>query len=442
MRTVLRLLLTLILLSAASFTSSAAAPDSITVSGRVVGIAEDGRRSLIINECDLYQKSAREFVELDSAGSFDAKVPFSSGHTFTIVYNRTFINAYAEPGESIRIEIDASVSPFTFTMSGDHGKLNDELAHAHEDLKKIYYGINLPSPKTPFDEYMPAFKSIVKDKQSIVDAYIVANGLSDETADMLRIDNLFTIANSACDYTGASKEDEYAFFTDSFFDIYNEENARLMIFPSHLSALCYHCPEIIDHMPKGKIRDLMYVSMSEDTIPLRDDFADTAYFDRVFGKEEVKIDLSRVKPSDLLVYRNGAVESVDGKQAIEWLREAYPGKPIYLDICATWCGPCLSSLANSEDVRAHFKDKDVVLAVLWLKSDKESWSELVPSITNAVHIFVSDDGISDAIMGAFNLEGFPSCYLIGCNGTIYSEDIPRFHNPAIYEFLNKAISEQ
>lgn len=442
MRTGLRPLLTLFVLSAASFISFAAAPDSITVSGRIAGIAEDGRRSLIINECDYSEKSARVFVELDSAGSFNVKIPFSSGHTFTIVYDKTFINAYAEPGDSLRIDIDASASPFTFTMSEDHGKLNDELAHAHEALYKLYYGIKLPSPETPLTEYLPAFKFVVNDKQSAVDAYIAAHGVSAETAEMLRIDNLFIIANSACDYTGANKEEEYAFFTDSIFDVFNDKNARLMIFPYHLSALCRKFPEIIDQTPKGKIRDLMYVALAGDTVPQRDDFSEPAYFDRVFGKEQAKIDLSRVKPSDLLVYRNGAVESVDGKQAIEWLREAYPGKPIYLDICATWCGPCRSSLANSEDVRAHFKDKDVALAVLWLKSDKESWSELVPTITNAIHIFVSDDEISDAIMGAFNLQGFPSCYLIGRDGTIFSEDIPRFHNPAIYEFLNKAISEK
>lgn len=294
MRTGLRPLLTLIFLSAASLISSAAAPGSIIVSGRIAGIAEDGRRSLIINECDYSEKSARVFVELDSAGSFNVKVPFSSGHTFTIVYDKTFINAYAEPGDSLRIDIDASVSPFTFTMSGDHGKLNDELAHAHEALYKLYYGIKLPSPETPLTEYLPAFKSVVNDKQSAVDAYIAANGVSAETAEMLRIDNLFIIANSACDYTGANKEEEYAFFTDSIFDVFNEKNARLMIFPYHLSALCRKFPEIIDQTPKGKIRDLLYVALAGDTVPQRDDFSEPAYFDRVFGKGQVKIDLSRV----------------------------------------------------------------------------------------------------------------------------------------------------
>lgn len=440
MKAELKTLFILILLSGVSSISKATVTDSITVSGRIVGIAETGKRSLVINECDHSQKSVRMFVELDSVGSFDVKVPFSSGHTFTIVYERTFVNAYAEPGDSIHIDIDASVSPFSFTMSGDHDKLNNELAHALAALYKIYYDINLPSPNSPLDEYMPAFKDVVKDKQNAVDAYVDANGLSAETADMLRIDNLYVIANMAIDYVGTSKEEEYAFFTDSIFDIYNEYNARLMIFPYHLSALCVKFPEIIDQMPKGKIRDLMYVSLAESTTPHRNDFADPAYFDRVFGNEQAKIDLSRVKPSDIIVCRHGAVESFDGRQPIEWLRETYPDKPIYLDICATWCGPCRSSLAMSEDVRAHFKDKGVVIAVLWLKSDRESWSEFVPSVTNAVHVFVNDDEISDAIMGAFNLQGFPSCYLIGRDGTIFSEDIPRFHNSAIYEFLNNVIS--
>lgn len=440
MTTALKSLITLVLLSSVSICLSAAVTSSINVSGRITGIPDDGRQSLIINECDFSEKSARIFVELDSAGCFNVNVPFSSGHTFTIVYERTFINAYAEPGDTIHIDVDASVSPLAFRLSGDHGELNEELAHAHEALE-IYSGMNLPPSDTPLDEYMPAFQAIVNEKQSIIDNYIAANSLSAEAADMLRIDNLFTIANSSIDYSGANREEKYAFFTDSIFDIYNENNARLMIFPYHLSALCSNFPEIIDRTPKGKIRDLMYVAIAEDTVPQREDFANPAYYDRVFGKRQAIIDLSHVKSGDILVYRNGVVESFDGKQPIEWVRETYPDKPIYLDICATWCGPCRSSLAQSEDVRAHFKDKDVVFVVLWLKSDKESWSDFVPSVTNAVHVLVNDDEISDAIMGAFNLHGFPSCYLIGREGKIHSEDIPRFHNPAIYEFLNKVLCD-
>ncbi len=436
----LKSLITLVVLSTASISISAEVISSITVNGRITGISDDGKRSLIINECDFSEKSARIFVELDSAGCFDVNVPFSSEHTFTIVYERTFINAYAEPGDSIHIDVDATVSPFAIYLSGDHGDLNNELAHAHEALYKIYSGMNLPASDTPLDEYMPAFKAIVNEKQSVVDNYVVANGLSAETADMLRIDNLFTIANLSIDYSGTNREEKYAFFTDSIFDIYNENNARLMIFPYHLSALCSNFPEIIDRTPKGRIRDLMYVAIAEDTVPQREDFANPAYYDRVFGNRQAIIDLSYVRSGDILVYRNGTVESFDGKQPIEWIREAYSGKPIYLDICATWCGPCRGSLAQSEDVRAHFKEKDVVFVVLWLKSDKNIWSDFVPSVTNAVHVLVNDDEISDAIMGAFNLQGFPSCYLIDREGTIHSEGIPRFHNPTIYEFLNKVVS--
>lgn len=135
-----------IVLSPVSATANSE-PDSITVTGRFVGIAPEGKHSVIINECDISDKSVRRFVEFDSSGYFSEKIPFYYGHTFTIVYDRSFINAYAEPSDSIHIEADVSCSPFEFHISGDHATLNEEFSHVYRDLSVIYYDVSLPSPK-------------------------------------------------------------------------------------------------------------------------------------------------------------------------------------------------------------------------------------------------------------------------------------------------------
>lgn len=429
-----------IVLSPVSATANSE-PDSITVTGRFVGIAPEGRHSVIINECDICDKSVRRFVEFDSSGYFSEKIPFYYGHTFTIVYDRSFINAYAEPSDSIHIEADVSCSPFEFHISGDRATLNEEFSHAYRDLSIIYYDVSLPSPKTPFVDYMPAFKDVVNAKQSLVDSYVAEHGISDDTAELLRKENVYSIANQAIDYVGENRSDEFAFFTDSIFDVYNEDHARVMIFPYHLSTLCRRFPEVIEKTPKGLIRDLMYAIVSERTVSSRSDFYNTAYYDRIFSKEQKVIDLSRTGSGNILAYRDGKVEAFGNENPVEWLKTQYSGKPIYLDISAVWCGPCRASLAQSEDIRAHFAGSDVVFAVLWLKSDRKNWSEFVPSVSNAVHIFVEKDEMSDAIMGAFNLRGFPAGYLINRDGSIVSDDVPRLHDPALYDYLKKAAGE-
>ena len=92
-----------------ALTSSAQQIDSITVAARFANIGEGMPRTVIINECDISDRSTRTICELDSADSFRAKIPLSYPHTFTVCYHkRNFINAFAAPGDSIHMDIDAS----------------------------------------------------------------------------------------------------------------------------------------------------------------------------------------------------------------------------------------------------------------------------------------------------------------------------------------------
>ena len=60
----------------------------------------------------------------------------------------------------------------------------------------------------------------------------------------------------------------------------------------------------------------------------------------------------------------------------------------------------------------------------------------VPSITDAVHIFINNEDISNMIMGRFDLRGFPSYYLIDKDKTIHT-DVPNYHQPDLPEQFTK-----
>ncbi len=428
-----------VLATAVVFTLSVMASpvNSIKVSGVVSGIPEGGSRTLVVNECDIYEKSSRCIAELDSSGCFDVVVPFYRGHTFTINYNRKlFINAYAEPGDSVFVSIDASQTPIEFHLSGDHSQLNEEYSHAFNNLAGIYYDVTLPADTVPLSEYMSTFKSEVARTRNLVEKYISDHSLSPATAELLYLDNLFSIANQAIGFRGNNPDETLAFFTDPIFDIMNEKNVKVMIFPYHLSALMFSCPDYLKSVPKGVIRDLMYVASHGDIeTPARSEFADTAYYDRVYADAMTAIDYSGLKPGAMVVMENDTVFEVGNVNPIEWLMSRYPSRPVYLDVSATWCGPCRAGLAAGEDARRFFKDKDIVFAVLWLKSDMKTWSKLVPDIHNAVHIFIPDDDTSNRIMTMLNLTGFPSYYIIDRQGKMSGNDVPHFNDSSLIDFL-------
>ncbi len=436
-RIISTILASLLMLPATAISVSETAHDpwSIKVSGVVNGEADGNPQTLIVNECDICEKSKRCIAELDSSGRFDLRIPFYYGHTFTVNFNRQFINAFAEPGDSIFLYIDAAKSPVEFHLSGDHARLNEEYSHAFQELAPIYYEVQLPPDTVALSDYMPMFKNEVVRLQAIVDKYIEEKSLSPETAELLHLDNIFIPANQAAGYQGKDIDEQTAFFTDSLFDIFNERNTKVMIFPYHLSALLNKNPEYIDKTPKSVIRDLMYAAGENVKIPSRDDFFNPAYCDRLFARTDSTFDFSGLEPGDMAVMADGAVSSISDENPVGWLKKRFASQPVYVDVSATWCGPCRAALATTEDVRQYFKDSDITFAIIWLKSDMESWKKLAPSVHNAVHIFVPDEDMANRIMGILNIQGFPSYFFIDRSGEITTKDVPHFNDPGLVDFL-------
>jgi len=409
---------------------------SINVSGVVSGLSDKGPKTLIINECDASKKDVRSIAELDSVGRFDVNIPFYYGHTFTINFNRrTYINAYAEPGDSVFVSIDASKSPVEFHLGGDHAKLNEEYSHAFCDLSSIYNVTLLPD-SVALSVYMPKFKEEVERTRKVVDRYIEKKSLMPETAELLHLDNIFIPANQAIGFEGNGLDEQIAFFTDSIFDIFNEHNHKVMMFPYHLSALMQRNPEMVKTVPKSVIRDLMFAALDDAEAPHRNEFVNTAYYDRLYKDiPERQVDFSKLKAGNIVVIENDTVYNVKDVNPVEWLKVRFPNRPVYLDVSATWCGPCRAGILSGEGVRQYFSGSDIVFAVIWLQSSLESLKAFVPDIHNAVHIFIHDEDMSNRIMGILNLQGFPSYYFIDRAGEISSEDIPHFNDPQLVEFL-------
>lgn len=437
-----RIIITL-LAAVAFFQLSAAASDqfpSIRVSGIVHGLSGEAPRTLLVDECDISDKSRRCVAELDSAGHFDVSLPFYYGHTFAIIYDRDLcINAYAEPGDSIFVDIDLGGAPIEFHVAGDHATLNEEYSHARDDLSTVYGNVTLPSDTVALAVYLPAFKNEVERTGAIVDQYIRDKSLQPETAELLRLDNLFFIANMAIGFRGKSREEQTAFFTDPMFDISNDRNVRVMIFPFHLSALMFSNPEYVRTMPRSIVRDLMYAILKEDEKPSRDDFMNSMYYDRLYALSGITLDFSRLKAGRIAVLESDSVSNIEYTDPIGWLKNRFPSRPIYLDISATWCGPCRASLTHSEDIRQYFAGSDLVFAVIWLKSDMDTWMTLAPKFHNAIHIFIPDEDMSNRIMDTLNVKGFPSYYFIDRAGTMSKDGVPHFHDPQLVDFLRSRL---
>lgn len=426
--------------------SSSAEDNSIIVSGRVVNIPENGSRTIIIDECDISDKSERRITELDSAGGFHERLPISYGHTFTVNYNRSlFINLYAEPGDSIDLLLDASKSPVEFHVMGDRAEFNEELSHVSRDLRTLLFSLKLLPDTAGVQQYMTRFRHEVDSVYAEAEKYFAEHSVSDRVADMVKRDLLFGTANQAISFEGHGSEDQKAFFTDRIFNITDPDNVKVMIFPYHLQALMLCYPEYIDSVPKGIVRDLMYVTGVDNgrisVMPERSDFSNQGYYDRIFGsgKDESLLASGPLPAGDMIVYRGDSIQALENVDFKEWLVKEYPGQGIYLDVSATWCGPCRASLSRSEGIREHFKDSGVRFVILWLKSDKDAWAQLAPTIHNAVQIFVESDDLCNLLLDRLNVMAFPSYRFIEPDGRLIEQGVPGFISADLADFIKSKL---
>lgn len=425
--------------------------DSVIVSGRFRNIAEGMPYTVLINECDPSEKRVRVVCELDSNGSFCQKIPFSYPHSFTINYNkRNFINAFVAPGDSIYLDVDASSYPLSVSFSGDHAEINQQYDRAFQHMDSLIDGVHLPSDTVAFEEYMPVFKKYVSQGRDSIDSYARKHDLSDEVISMLYTENLYNLANYAIGYRGRNIEEKRAFFLDPIFDIFNEENTKVMIFPFHLSAIMANFPDVRDKAPKGTVRDIMYVYDEESPVPDRSVFFNGNYYDRLYAHDEAdnetsidkinpanEISIDGIMPGSIIVYDGGEIKEITDENPMKWLINEYNGHPIYLDISATWCGPCRRGLKESESLRQLYKDRDdIIFAVIWLRSSKEDWAKMASTISNAIQIFIDDVEMTDRIMGHLNVYGFPTYLMIDKNGNITKDGVPDYHSPNLPDFLN------
>jgi thiol-disulfide isomerase/thioredoxin len=104
----------------------------------------------------------------------------------------------------------------------------------------------------------------------------------------------------------------------------------------------------------------------------------------------------------------------------------YKGKYIYVDVWATWCGPCKKELPHLEALQEEHKDNDKILFTsVSIDKDKGAWERMVKDKNMQGLQLFADGEWRASIVRDYKISGIPRFLLIDDQGKIVSANAPR-----------------
>lgn len=106
--------------------------------------------------------------------------------------------------------------------------------------------------------------------------------------------------------------------------------------------------------------------------------------------------------------------------------EKYKGKFIYIDVWASWCGPCIAEIPYwNELVQKYKKDSRVVFLTISIDDDKSKWQKALAKFKPLGEHLLSAGGFNSEFSKAFYISSVPSNILIDPDGKMLQQKADR-----------------
>lgn len=113
------------------------------------------------------------------------------------------------------------------------------------------------------------------------------------------------------------------------------------------------------------------------------------------------------------------------------------GKYIYIDVWATWCGPCRGELPALKELEEKYAGKDIHFVSLSCDKNKKAWENMVTKDQlKGIQLHMGTDR---TFMDAYLINGIPRFILLDRDGKIISANMTRPSDPKTAEKFNELL---
>lgn len=428
---------------------------TISITGKINNL----NKFLFIKQYDLLSgKDDITYVKIDSFGKFQKIIPILNPQEILIEYQNRTVNLLVKQSDNIKLIIDGQSENQEISFSGTAGersRLLNQYIKSSFELKREY-SKNVSGKKLEFllnmnEKMRDALDSIYEKtfKYTPPDA-LLSNWIDADNRSIFNFNFIeFASLNEAQPVTFLSNHNLISKMDLNNTDFYCNRSYTLDIFNNYVGGCIIRenarlVSELIDKLKNDNYNygiKLLADSIFKDFDHIGKDIVLFQFFQQMMqpnftemiGKD-LNIDLlkecylqnlnNEYIKNEILnsTYEDNIIKdhcsTNNSEDILEDLLHTFKNEVLYIDICATWCAPCINEFAYSAILNENLNNR-VVFIYLFAKSNLTDWKKISKKYNlHGTNILLSDEQYN-LLLNKYDIEaGFPQYLIINRNKEI------------------------
>lgn len=115
----------------------------------------------------------------------------------------------------------------------------------------------------------------------------------------------------------------------------------------------------------------------------------------------------------------------------------FKGKYVYIDLWATWCGPCVAEIPYLKELEKHFSGRNICFVSISSDKNRDTWAAFVrKQDLRGIQLHMGEDKV---YMQEIRCNGIPRFLLIDPEGNFIEANMTRPSDPKTLEVLEKCV---
>jgi thiol-disulfide isomerase/thioredoxin len=407
---------------------------------------------------------------LDSLGNFRVEIDLFNAQNVNLIYEDRLAALYLEPGDSLFLDLDADlfkkgIYPY-YEVSGNNSNTSKNIRDYFQFHNPYTYE---PIYNKSIKEFLNGLKNQIDIEDSVLDKFSIKENPTSKFKSWAKSFIKYNMANHLLGYFAYYDMNYKQYKTEIFdTDLFPVDKDSAIVSPLYITHLSNYAAakyvmsdSVFTKLIKKKELSNAYSRVFNNLIKnekpgLSMDIMIYKIFNGFYEHRSPEISLSSMAAiwKGYKKYMNNPVliNTVDEEMSIaenqinkkddsinsslgskfksvenfvETLHSKHKDKIVYIDIWATWCGPCRAEIPSEIELQDYFRDKSVTFVNLCLASDRGEWEKVISKnhIKGDNYFFNEDE--TALFRSSLKFPGYPTYMIIDQRGKLIDKNAPR-----------------